>query len=149
MLGAGVVPDGHGDPHSLERALVRLGRMARLPGLVAVVSDFRGRPELARPLRALCARHSVAAVEVRDPREAALPAVGRLLVTDPETGAQVEVDTRDRRLRERYAAREQAERDAVRRQLRAAGADHVVLSTDAPWLRDLGGRLKALGGRHR
>ena len=46
------------------------------------------------------------------------------------------------------AAREQAERDAVRGQLRAAGADHVVLSTDAPWLRDLGGRLKALGGRH-
>ena len=45
------------------------------------------------------------------------------------------MDTRDRRLRERYAERERAEREAVRGELRAAGADHVVLSTDAPWLR--------------
>jgi uncharacterized protein (DUF58 family) len=147
MLGAGVVPDGHGDPRALERALIRLGRMAQLPGLVAVVSDFRGTDGLARPLRLLCGRHSVAAVEVRDPREAELPAVGRLLVTDPETGSQLDVDARDRRLRERYAERERAGREAVRAELRTAGADHVVLTTDAPWLRDLGGRLKALGGR--
>ena len=40
--------------------------------------------------------------------------MGRLLLTDPETGAQVEVDTRDRRLRERYAQRERAGREAVR-----------------------------------
>jgi uncharacterized protein (DUF58 family) len=149
MLGAGVVPDGHGDPRGLERALTRLARMARLPGLVAVVSDFRGTEGLARPLRILCARHSVAAVEVRDPREAELPAVGRLLVTDPETGGQVDVDTRDRRLRERYAERERAGREAVSAELRTAGADHVILTTDAPWLRDLGGRLKALGGRRK
>jgi len=149
LLRAGVVPDGNGDPHGLERALSRLGRMARLPGVVVVVSDFRGVPSLGRPLRALSARHSVAAVEVRDPREASLPAVGRLWMTDPETGGQVEVDTRDRRLRERYVARERAEREAVRAELRRAGADHVVLSTDAPWLRDLGRRLRALESRSR
>lgn len=149
MLRAGVVPDGRGDPRGLERALVRLGRMARLPGVVVVVSDFRGPAELGRPLRALSARHSVAAIEVCDPREAELPAVGRLLVSDPETGAQVEVDTRDVRLRRRYAARERAEREAVRAELRGAGVDHAVLSTDRPWLRDLGGRLRALGGRRR
>jgi uncharacterized protein (DUF58 family) len=123
--------------------------MARLPGVVVVVSDFRGRLEVGRPLRALAARHSVAAVEVRDPREATLPAVGRLRVVDPETGVQVEVDTRDRRLRERYAAREREEREAVRTEIRRAGVDHVVLSTEGPWLRELGGRLQALGGRPR
>ncbi len=149
LLRAGVVPDGSGDPQALERGLSRLGRMARLPGVVVVVSDFRGPLELRRSLRSLAARHSVAAIEVRDPREAALPAVGRLRVVDPETGAQVEVDTRDRRLRERYAERERAEREAVRAELRGAGVDHVVLSTEGPWLRDLGGRLQALGGRPR
>ena len=145
-----MVPDGSGDPQALERGLSRLGRMARLPGLVVVVSDFRGPLELRRAAALRSPRATrVAAIEVRDPREAALPAVGRLRVVDPETGAQVEVDTRDRRLRERYAERERAEREAVRAELRGAGVDHVVLSTEGPWLRDLGGRLQALGGRPR
>ncbi len=150
MLGAGVVPGRAAATRTASSApSFGWGGWRACPGWWRSCPTSAAGRSWPRPLRALCARHSVAAVEVRDPREAALPAVGRLLVTDPETGAQVEVDTRDRRLRERYAAREQAERDAVRRQLRAAGADHVVLSTDAPWLRDLGGRLKALGGRHR
>ena len=77
--------------------LVRLGRMARLPGLVAVVSDFRGRPELARPLRALWRRAtrwspSRCATRAR-PR---CPPWAGCARDDPETGAQVEVDTRDR-----------------------------------------------------
>ena len=41
------------------------------------------------------------AVEVGDPREAELPAVGPLTLVDPETGARVTVDTSQRRVRER------------------------------------------------
>lgn len=146
---AGVVADGHGDRDALERGLVRLGRIARQPGLVAVVSDFRGQPELERGLRALAARHSVAAIEVRDPREASLPAVGRLALVDPETGAQVEVDTRSARLRDRYAERERADREGVRVELRRAGVDHLVLDTDGPWLRALGQDFARLQARRR
>jgi uncharacterized protein (DUF58 family) len=146
---AQVVADGHGDPHALERALARLGRIARQPGLMAVVSDFRGQVELMRPLRALSARHSVAAIEVRDPREASLPAVGRLALVDPESGDQIEVDTRSPRLRERYAARERAGREAVRDELRRAGVDHLVLSTAGPWLRELGQGFARLRRRRR
>jgi uncharacterized protein (DUF58 family) len=146
---ARVVADGKGDRRALERSLVRLGRIARQPGLVAVVSDFRGHLGLGRVLRALTARHSVAALEVRDPREASLPALGRLSLVDPETGAQVEVDTHSARLRERYSSRERADREAVRDQLRRAGADHLILSTDGPWLRELGLAFARLGGRRR
>jgi uncharacterized protein (DUF58 family) len=144
---ARVVADGRGDPRALERALARLGRLARQPGVVAVVSDFRGQHDLARPLRALAARHSVVAIEVRDPREASLPPVGRLSLVDPETGAHVEIDTRSARLRERYAARERAEREQVRDGLRRCGVDHLVLSTDGPWLRELGRRFGQLRRR--
>jgi uncharacterized protein (DUF58 family) len=141
-----VVADGEACAGALEQALARLVRAARQPGLVAVVSDFRGQAGIARPLRALVARHSVAAVEVRDPREATLPAVGRLALVDPETGSRVEVDMRNPRLRERFAERERAEREEVRRELRRCGVDHLVLSTEGPWLRDLGrefGQLRA------
>jgi uncharacterized protein (DUF58 family) len=141
VVAGGVVPDGEGDDGSLGRALARVSRLARSPGMVAVISDFRAE-RWGRPLRALGHRHSLVAVEVRDPREESLPAAGLLRLVDPESGAQVEVDTRDPRLRRRYAEREQERRAAVRAELRAASADHLVLQTDSPWLGELGRRLR-------
>jgi uncharacterized protein (DUF58 family) len=141
-IGAGVVEDGAGDDDSLARALGRVSRLARAPGLVAVVSDFRAARGWVRPLRALHQRHSLIAVEVCDPREQSLPDVGVLRLVDPESGTQVEADTRDAALRERYEKGEQARRAGVRDELRTAGAEHVVLDTDSPWLQQLGRRLR-------
>jgi uncharacterized protein (DUF58 family) len=106
-----------------------------------VISDFAGPPGWARPLAALGARHTVLAVEVRDPREQQLPDVGRMAMVDPETGARIEVDTADRRLRARFARAAEAERAEVAAALRRAGAEHVTLSTSGAWARQLGRRL--------
>ncbi|MBA2504855.1 MAG: DUF58 domain-containing protein, partial [Thermoleophilaceae bacterium] len=94
-----------------------------------------------RPMRALVARHSVLALQVRDPREDKLPAAGRLVLSDPETGQRVEADTGDRRLREAFEAAAATERAEVARELRAAGAEHSVLYTEGPWLDSLGRSL--------
>jgi uncharacterized protein (DUF58 family) len=139
-LDEGVAPDGAGG-EQLSRALVRVGRLSRPRSLVVVVSDFVGPTDWARPLAALSARHTVMAVEVRDPREQELPAVGRLALVDPESGERLEVDTKDRRLRERFARAAGEERGAVAAALRRAGAEHVVLSTAGAWARELGRRL--------
>ena len=77
------------------------------------------------------------AVEVRDPREQELSNVGLLWLVDPETGRHLRVDTRSRRLRERFAAAAEAERALVRKELTSAGVRHVVLSTSGDWLRSL------------
>jgi uncharacterized protein (DUF58 family) len=139
-LGEGVAPDGTaGEP--LERTVLRLGRLARLTSLMVLISDFAGPPTWARPVAALAARHTVLAVEIRDPRERTLPAVGRLTMVDPETGARIEVDTRSRRLREDYARAAAEEREAVATAFRRAAAEHVVLSTEGSWARELGRRL--------
>jgi uncharacterized protein (DUF58 family) len=136
----GVASDGEpGEP--IEAALARVGRVARLRSLVVLISDFAGPPGWARPLAALAARHTVLAVEVRDPREHDLPELGRLAMVDPETGARVQVDTRDRSLRDRFAEAARAERAEVAGALRRAGAEHVVLSTAGAWARELGRRL--------
>ena len=136
-LAEGVAPDESVVAGALARALVQAGRVARRPGLVVVVSDFREEGWRA-PLASLSARHSVVAVEVRDPREAALPRAGHLALVDPETGALVEVDSSRARVRERYAALEVERREAVAAGLRAARADHIVLDTGHDWLRELG-----------
>ena len=141
-LGEGVAPDGHVAVDGLARALRRLNRLARQPGLVVVVSDFRDVGGWRRPLLGVGARHSILAIEVRDPRETSLPDVGRLSLVDPETGNRVEVDTANRRLRARYEATEREGRAIVADALRSAAAEHVVLSTEGPWAKELGRRLR-------
>jgi uncharacterized protein (DUF58 family) len=140
-LGEGVASDGLADRSSLQHALMKVGKVATQPGLVVVVSDFRDQDEWTRAIGALRARHSVMAVEVRDPREAVLPAAGRLALVDPETGERLEVDTSRRRVRERFAQLEAEGRGRVARELRRLRIEHVVLSTEGDWLRDLGRRL--------
>ena len=77
------------------------------------------------------------AVEIRDPREQALPNVGELRLVDPETGRQLRVDTSNAKLRERFAAAAAAERQEVAQELTSLGVGHVVLSTEGDWLRPL------------
>ena len=141
-LSEGVGVDGQCEPHALAHALGRVGRIAVQPGFVVVVSDFRGYHDWTTMMGALRMRHSVLAVEVRDPRETALPAVGRLALIDPETGQRVEVDSNHRALRERFAAAERRDREQVAQELRRLRVDHAVLSTDGDWLFELGRTLR-------
>jgi uncharacterized protein (DUF58 family) len=104
---------------------------------VVVVSDFRGPRDWRQPLLELAGHHDVVAVEIRDRREQELSNVGLLWLVDPETGRQLRVDTRSRRLRERFAVAATAERAEVVRTFSSAGARHVVLTTSGDWLRTL------------
>ena len=126
---------GGAEASTLAAALTRTGALARQKSLVVVVSDFRGGRDWRRPLLELAGHHDVVAVEIRDPREQELTDVGLLYLVDPETGRQLRVDTRSRRLRERFAVAAAAERSQVTRMLTSAGVRHVVLSTSGDWLR--------------
>jgi uncharacterized protein (DUF58 family) len=131
-------PDGERlGPTSLGEALTRTGALAKQRSLVVVVSDFRGPRDWRRPLLELAGRHDVVALEIRDPREETLPNVGALWLVDPETGRLLRVDTRSRRLRERFAAAAADERTDVEKALSSLGVRHLVLSTSGDWLRSL------------
>jgi uncharacterized protein (DUF58 family) len=122
---------------SLGEALARTGALARQHSLVVVVSDFRGPRDWRRPLLELAGRHDVLALEIRDPREEELPNVGALWLVDPETGRLLRVDTRSRRLRERFVAAASEERSEIARELASLGVRHHLLSTSGDWLRSL------------
>jgi uncharacterized protein (DUF58 family) len=135
-LRAGQSADGVGAT-SLGEAVTRAGHLARQRGLVAIVSDFRGPRDWQKPILHLLNRHHVIAIEVRDPREQELPAVGDLWLVDPETGRQLRVDTNSPRLRKRFAARAAEERASLAAELRRARVQHIVLSTAGDWLYEL------------
>jgi hypothetical protein len=63
------------------------------------------------------------------------------------------VNTGSARVRRRFAAAAEAERQAVAEAIRRARAEHLVLSTDGDWLRELATHLRrserALRGPHR
>jgi uncharacterized protein (DUF58 family) len=150
-VAAGVAPDATPPrDDALAFALRRVMRLARGPGLVVVVSDFRegaagadAAPAWSRALGALATRHDVLAVEVTDPREAELPDAGQLVLVDPETGARMEVDTAAGELRRAFAGAELARRDELRATLRRARARHVALdAAEDDWLRALGKGLR-------
>ncbi len=130
-------PENAAGATSLGQGISRAGAGTRQRSLVVVVSDFRGPREWRKPLLELASRHDVVAVEIRDPREQELANVGFLRLVDPETGRQLRVDTRSRRLRERFAAAASAERAEVARAFTSIGVRHVVLTTSGDWLRPL------------
>ena len=142
-------PDPTGDRFAAGIRALDAGQRRR--GLRVVVSDFHpvpGRPVTetawARPLRVLAARHRVVAVEVVDPRELALPSVGRTWLVDPETGRRREVDTGDARLRAAYAEAADARRAGVRAAIRRSRAAHLVLRTDRDWVLDTARFVRSL-----
>ena len=127
---------------SLGSALTSAAALGRQRGLVVVVSDFRGERDWETPLRALRARHGVLAVEIIDPREQEIVPAGDIWLVDPETGRQVHVDTRRKKVRRAFAQAAEQERADVRAALRRAGADHVELTTAGDWLRIFAGHLR-------
>jgi uncharacterized protein (DUF58 family) len=126
-----------GGATSLGAALHLVSKTARQRSLVAIVSDFRGPRDWRPPLLQLAGGHDVLAVEIRDPREQQLPDLGDLWLVDPETGRQLQVDTRSRKLRASFDALAAADRDEVSRELRSLGVGHAVLSTESDWLKPL------------
>ncbi len=142
FLAEGIAPDGQHDRDGLADGLRHVARLARQPGLVVVISDFRDQHAWERPLGSLGVRHSVLGVEIVDPRETELPRLGYLSLVDPESGARIEVDTSRRRVRDRFAAIERERREAVARELRRLRIHHVALSTDQDWLVALGRNLR-------
>src|SRR5205085_11276440 len=83
-------------------------------------------------------RHDVVAVQIADPYELELPALGRLVLQDAETAEIIEVNTGDLRKREAFAQRQARAQDDLARLFRSAGIDAIQLRTDQPYAAELG-----------
>lgn len=96
-------PNTEPNPGMLNEALKQVLRIAKHDHLVYVVTDFSGADDETRELMTRLAWHNdVIAAFVFDRIESDLPEAGNLVFGGME--GQLEVDTSDTRLRERYAA---------------------------------------------
>jgi uncharacterized protein (DUF58 family) len=83
-------------------------------------------------------KHDLVAVQISDPHELELPALGRLIFQDAETGEIVEVNTNDARKRKAFAESQARAQEALARLFRRAGIDAMQLRTDEPYSTTLG-----------
>ncbi|HZI63156.1 MAG TPA: DUF58 domain-containing protein [Thermoanaerobaculia bacterium] len=121
-------------PTDLERALDAVLATLKQRAVLFVISDFVVAP-CERALKAAAARHDLVVVELVDPLDLELPAVGPIVVRDAETGHAAVVS--GRRAGREHAESRSAERAALRKLLRRLGVDHLELRTDRPYLAPL------------
>ena len=125
-----------GKATNIPAALHFLNRVTRRRAVVFLVSDFLAE-DYENPLRIANSRHDVIAVTISDPREEVLPDVGLVSVRDVETGRETLVNTRDRKVRERYAREAQRrvrEREQVFQRTRV---DAIRVRTDRSYVPEL------------
>ena len=145
----------------LNGALEFLLRVTPHRAIAVVICDFIGSPAKAadrgrrklRPqmflreslaqasftmLRQANRRHDVVAVQITDPYELELPALGRMVFEDAETGEVGETNTGNERNRTAFAeGRARAQADLARL-FRSAGIDAIGLRTGQPYAAELG-----------
>jgi hypothetical protein len=78
------------------------------------------------------------AIQITDRFELGLPALGRLVLKDAETGEVVEVNTGDSRKRAAFEERQARAQSELLRVFRSAGIDSIQLRTDRPYTSELG-----------
>jgi uncharacterized protein (DUF58 family) len=124
-------PEGRGT--NVPLALEHLDHVTKRRCVTFLISDFLV-PDMRRRLRAASRRHDVIGVVLEDPRDFELPAVGLLSLEDPETGAEMIVDTSDARVRAHYAAEREKARAERDRMLRTADVDAIRVRTGQSYI---------------
>lgn len=127
-------------------ALQYLARVMTRRTVTFLVSDFQC-PDFSRTLGVVRHRHDLVPVLVRDPREEALPPVGYIELIDPETGEQLLVDTRSRRVRERYATLVRDRHAALLSEFRRIGIDVIDVITGTSFIEPLRRFFRKRGAR--
>jgi len=127
-------PEGRGT--SIKTALNYLNLVQSKPAVVFVVSDFLDEG-FERVLKVSARRHDLIAVSICDRRELEIPDVGRILLEDAETGELTEVNTSDRKIRERFAKEAEEARRLGKTRLSRSGLDVIELETGVPYLLEL------------
>lgn len=84
-------------------AMDYMGRVLRRRSVVFLVSDFLAQG-YEKSMSIASRKHDLICLSMNDPREVDIPKVGRILLSDAETGERVLVDTRDPRARDRFKA---------------------------------------------
>lgn len=99
--------------------------------------DEAGSPRYEDALKVAVNRHDLGVIQVYDPRECEIPAVGLVNVKDSETGRDAWINTDSPRVRRQYAAWFASMRQATEKMLHKYQIDSVSISTSDDYAKGL------------
>ena len=121
---------------SLNSALVYLTNAIKKHCTAFILSDFIDH-DFEKSLQIANHKHDVVALHIYDRREAELPNIGLMLLTDAERGGQKWIDTSDAAVRRTYAQAWQQRIEALNATFTKNGIDSVRIRTDEDYVKQL------------
>jgi len=97
--------------------------------LILLASDFLC-SDFEKSLKVSSSKNDIIAIQLVDPAERDLPRVGKVRLTDPETGTSQTVQTRSENIRQIYSNNRDLWQTNLNRILESNGVDKISLSTD-------------------
>jgi len=131
-----LVPVVRGRGTRIAEALAYLSRVQTRSAVVFLISDFLD-DGFERPLRIAARKHDLVAIEMLDPAEENLPAVGLVELEDAESGRRRLIDTSSRRVREALAHEARTRRGSNHALLKRVGVQRVTIDVTQPYDRPL------------
>lgn len=112
-----------------------------------LISDFIDSHDYSKALAVARNRHDVIAVQIYDKRDATLPDVGLMQVTDLETGAEKWIDTSSKKTRQAYGKWWYDRQQLMMNDLRRARVDLASIATDEDYVSALMNLFRRRGTR--
>ncbi|MEQ9825473.1 MAG: DUF58 domain-containing protein [Puniceicoccaceae bacterium] len=135
-------PKGRGT--DIGAALDHANRMLHRNAVMVLISDFMVNPpyrekldRLMRKMDITNRKHDLIAIAISDPVEREIPPCGYLALQDIETGEQVFLNTRDRKVLDHYARLNRERFEHLDTQLKKKRIDRLHITTGQPYLKEI------------
>ena len=121
---------------NIREALEYFNHVNKKRTIAFLISDFidEGYDKI---LRIISKKHDVIAVEIADPREEQIPAVGLMKLRDAETGKERWVDTANPAVRKSFEKFWQTRREARRSMFVRSKVDAIPIRIDRPYIKPI------------
>lgn len=112
-----------------------------------LISDFIDSHDYSPALRIASGKHDVVAIQVYDKRDASLPNVGLMRMTDLETGSDRWIDTSSKRTRKAFDKWWYTRQQEMSETMKRARVDIASISTDEDFVKSLMNLFRMRGAR--
>ncbi|MDP0489696.1 MAG: DUF58 domain-containing protein [Verrucomicrobiota bacterium JB023] len=134
-------------PTNFPAAAKLIMRTVSRKSLVFLLSDFIA-ADFSRSLASLSQKHEVCALRIYDPYEEELPAVGKVTLTDPETGYHRVVNTSNSNVRMAFSKLARRHREGLAKSFSRYQIDHASLPSNEDPFKALHSLFQRRANRH-
>lgn len=121
---------------NLGEALRYLNNVVKKRSIAFLITDFLD-DDYEDGLKLANKKHDLVALQIYDQRELEMPAVGRVLFQDPETGETRWVNTNSKSVREKYRKSGEERMQNVKNACKRAGVDLASIATNESYIKPI------------